>query len=253
MDSNLREIERLRNLRKQQPIAVSSLRAALSQPDVAPPSGARSWRDLSEAERAEVLERAAASRAQAEADRLRAERDAAVGSLLAAAELPERHVSALASLQPFPDDTLNVLKLMVTTPTPTSLVAILGHRGPGKTQLAVALIDWWVREIGKSARYWTVPELFIALKAEFGGTPRAATQAIGAGLLVLDEFHTRGDSEWVTQTLDTIVDGRYSRNRPTVLISNETEAVFRQRIGASVSSRLVDRVIDVSAWPSRRV
>jgi len=257
----LADIQKLRMAKRiPAPVVAADLRAALapspaspSEPENSPPR----LRDLPAEERQRVIEQTRERLAVQEAARRAAERAEATARRLEAACLPAFHAAKLGTLEPFKDGALDVLKDAVMT---GKLCVLHGHRpsgpavGAGKTQLAVALIDWWVREVGSSARYWSVPRLFIALKAEFGSKPEIVERCIAVPLLVLDEFHERTDGAWGKETLTAIVDGRYADGKPSVVIANETADVFAERVGPSVWSRVLEggAVLDVSEWPDRR-
>lgn len=125
------------------------------------------------------------------------------------------------------------------------IVALIGSRGSGKTQLAT----WAVGKIiadgnvkggwrtDTPARYETAVSLFTALRA---GQHEAATfDRFGSvPVLVIDEMQERGDTAFEDRMLTTLIDRRYASLRGTVLISNLTIDEFRNRCGPSVADRI---------------
>ena len=122
------------------------------------------------------------------------------------------------------------------------LVALLGTRGTGKTQLAVALIHAACQR-GQSARYVKAIDLFRTIRRAYGPEPTASEDRIidglaGVDLLVVDELHQRGQSEWEAHTLTNLIDRRYDAMKSTLLVANLSKADFAQQIGDSVVSRI---------------
>jgi len=57
------------------------------------------------------------------------------------------------------------------------------------------------------------------------------------GLLVIDEFQERSETEWENRMISTILDRRYADNLPTILIANLKINDLRNKISDSVISR----------------
>ena len=140
-----------------------------------------------------------------------------------------------------------------------TLVALIGPRGTGKTQLAVELIR---RHVADSDKPWPVYaraiEIFMWLRESFGPANRTEAEAVRAftapKLLVIDEAHERGGSDWENRLLTYIIDVRYAEMRDTILVSNETLAGFKAAIGSSIYSRLTETGgVIVCDWPSFRI
>lgn len=117
-----------------------------------------------------------------------------------------------------------------------------GLQGTGKTHLACALIDQLLVD-GYSAMYASTPTLLFQLRdASIGKYETSLSSLIAKHtsphLLVLDEYgvNTKQDKDY--QLLYSLVDGRYQRNLPTVLVTNvphedlerELDERFRERI-----------------------
>lgn len=138
------------------------------------------------------------------------------------------------------------------------LVALVGPRGTGKTQLAVELIREVTGPRDLPARYTTATEFFMALKETFGDEAKVPASKVLAGhravnLLVLDEVHERGATSWEDQMLTTLIDMRYRDLKDTVLIANLKPDEFLTHVGPSIASRLQETGCIVECkWKSFR-
>ena len=135
------------------------------------------------------------------------------------------------------------------------LVALVGVRGCGKSQLGAELIKNACM-LEQIALYTTAMDVFVELRD--GYKLNASEQAILARykrpqLLVIDETQERGETPWEDRLLTMLIDYRYSQMRDTVLISNQTREQFESSMGASVVSRMVETggIVDCD-WPSFR-
>lgn len=124
------------------------------------------------------------------------------------------------------------------------LVALVGKRGAGKTQLAVELMKANTTRM-KSALYVSTTEWFMAIKATYRkGSDQTEIDVIKQyrkpNLLVLDEYGRRGDTEWENNLLFELLDKRYADMHSTILISNQSSADLIESLGRSLSSRLME-------------
>lgn len=138
------------------------------------------------------------------------------------------------------------------------LVALLGTRGGGKTQLGVELMFDVTANL-RSARYVTAMEIFLDVKASYRKDSEKTEDEVvqsycKPSLLILDEVHERGETPWEDRILTHIIDKRYrDGNRDTVLIANLDRVEFEKSMGKSVVSRLNETGgIIVCNWPSFR-
>lgn len=138
------------------------------------------------------------------------------------------------------------------------MVALIGSRGTGKTQMSVEAIRW-VCNLPKSALYTRAAEVFIAVRECYRkDAPATETQTIERfcrpHLLVIDECHERGHTDAENRILTLILDKRYADCRPTILIANNEPEEFRIQIGESVYDRLVETGGWITCnWQSFRV
>lgn len=120
--------------------------------------------------------------------------------------------------------------------------ALVGLRGPGKTQLGIELMRNCT-ERHRSAYYCTAMDYFMRIKDAFHND-RKETQAEAQkffakfSLLVLDEVNVRSDSAWEDNMLADLIGKRYNALLDTVLISNETAEQFEKSMGPSIIDRL---------------
>lgn len=132
------------------------------------------------------------------------------------------------------------------------IIALVGDRGTGKTQIGVELI--------RSATLYHLPpyhcvytraaELYGALRDDMRADKANEAKAIAAWvkpwLLVIDEAHERNaNSDFEPRALNLILDKRYGELRPTVIIANvdgatdiEQAGAFRRLIGETIFDRL---------------
>lgn len=138
------------------------------------------------------------------------------------------------------------------------LVALLGDRGTGKTQMAAVLIQ---RHARLSERphplYVRAVDVFMDIREAYrpnGPTEREQVeQFTSPTLLVIDDAHERGGSDWENRLLAYIIDRRYGDQLDTLLISNQQPDEFKASIGPSIYSRLIETGgIVLCAWPSFR-
>ena len=199
--------------------------------------------------------------------------------MLGRANLPARHRERTGDRSgPWLDSFGDCTRLLGTG----ALIALIGNRGTGKTQLGCDLIRWvcereaekpnppsmridgqtpkppeggWRRR--EVALYSKALSLFIDLRSCYrDGGPGEESVVSGfckIPLLVIDEIHERGNTDWEDRMLVHIVDRRYDTMLDTVLIGNVAPDQLQKQLGASIVSRIQEcgRVV-VCDWPSFR-
>ena len=125
------------------------------------------------------------------------------------------------------------------------VVIILGKRGRGKTRIAAEISrdgnfpnDLSSRD--KTSCYRRATEIICELRAAMisrVGETATIRRLSAVGLLVIDEFQERGETEWENRMISTILDRRYADNLPTILIANLEIADLPNKISDSVISR----------------
>lgn len=136
--------------------------------------------------------------------------------------------------------------------------AFLGNRGGGKTQMGVELLKDYARVMQLNSLYCTAFDLFLCLRSCFNSKSTFSEIEVidrykKPSFLIIDEIHERSDSEFENRTLTHILDNRYANMKNTIVIGNFQTSELSQRLGASISSRLLETggVIEFN-WESFR-
>lgn len=140
----------------------------------------------------------------------------------------------------------------------TSLI-LTGRPGTGKNHLAVALAKNIIEQHQATVQLTSVMRIIRAVRRTWGnGSDRSEEEVIahytGVDLLIIDEVGVQYGSESEMIILFDILNTRYERMLPTVLISNLTLPQITQVI----SERLTDRMVEgggatlIFDWPSYR-
>jgi DNA replication protein DnaC len=100
-----------------------------------------------------------------------------------------------------------------------------GPPGVGKTHLAVAVLRDVIRNRGARGIFYDTRDLLRVIRSTYDPVNRTQEMdvlrpVIEADLLVLDDLGAEKTSEWVEETLNLIVNSRYSDKRVTVFTSN---------------------------------
>jgi DNA replication protein DnaC len=143
-----------------------------------------------------------------------------------------------------------------------AIVALVGPRGTGKTQMATELARrfipiWIAKGFQRQARYCRVMDFFMAIKESYGEKGGTESDAffpfIQPRLLVLDEVQVRNGTGWEDNALTYLLDRRYGEQRSTILISNLSVDSFVSSIGDSILSRMDESgAVIVCNWESFR-
>jgi len=130
----------------------------------------------------------------------------------------------------------------------------LGNVGTGKTHLACGII----RECGGLYRLASsiVEELRRAKSFNADKTEAKILDAYGkTGLLIIDEIGRGAVATEEQYMLYQIINERYNRRKPTVLISNQTKKEFLQYIGIAAADRLTEsaQVVELTGKSYRAI
>lgn len=153
------------------------------------------------------------------------------------------------------------------------IVVMVGDRGPGKTQMAAELArggnwpddreeysrgDGLVVHKGKTALYRRAMDIFLELREASKNHVKSSereiiTKLANMGLLVIDEFQERGESEWENRVMKNLLDKRYASERPTILIANLPRKEMFAALGASIVDRARENGKSIEfTWASYR-
>lgn len=120
----------------------------------------------------------------------------------------------------------------------------LGPCGVGKTHLAVAILKAVVQANEVSARFVDEAELLRRLMYSYGpDSPETERELLlpllSADLVVWDDLGTGRPTEWVAETIRTVLNHRYTYNKQTILTSNwPVKTDERNRLGTEGRNRL---------------
>lgn len=123
-------------------------------------------------------------------------------------------------------------------------VMLIGPVGTGKSHLAAAVFNS-LKE-SKACIFVNVPELLERIMASYNSKSKEREEEIvnavkQCDVLILDDIGAerhKGDDDWATEKLFTIVDSRYRNMRPIFCTTNCTPDKLEDKIGPRVISRL---------------
>jgi len=184
-------------------------------------------------------------------------------------DFPERH---RAQVELVGDEWAKTYRKALETANACGIVALIGGRGTGKTQMAwqisknVRLVDvtkdtregGFTKVISRPAIYRTAMDIFLELRSTYAASSKKTEWDLmkeyeNAALLVIDEINVSTGSTFEDLKITAIMDKRYQRLRPTILIGNVDIQQFSDRMGKSVVNRIEEDGIILSCnWQSYR-
>lgn len=126
---------------------------------------------------------------------------------------------------------------------PARWLLLTGAYGCGKTHLALAIANQVISQ-GVQVLYQTAPDFLRSLRATFDReNPAKFDQVFGFAqnveLLVLDDLGAERMTDWAAEQFFGLLDHRYLRDLPTVVVSNLSLAQIGE-LSARLGSRLAD-------------
>lgn len=130
----------------------------------------------------------------------------------------------------------------ITLPAPSAY----GGVGVGKSHMICSIAETLIRKYEVNVRYWTLAGLLDKARMAFDtsdATVREAAraaweQAMNVDVLLLDDIGAEKPTEWAQEKFQTLVDHRYTAEKPIIVASNVPAAEWPEMFGQRTASRL---------------
>jgi DNA replication protein DnaC len=176
--------------------------------------------------------------------------------LYAWANVPKRHTRVIDETRS-PREWLDTRDKIQNKTGSGFLFALIGPRGPGKTQLAQQVV-LYASAVRRTSLYTRALTFFMEAQRTCGEFATEARIDVVdryrvPDLLVIDEFQERGETPFENRMLNHLLDLRYGDITDTLLIANLEPAALLESVGESITERLREAggIIECN-WPSFR-
>ena len=119
---------------------------------------------------------------------------------------------------------------------------LVGKRGTGKTQMATAIAHAVIDRLAWSVKYNTATGVIAEYRAACYKGDTSHRHWMNANskikLFIIDEIHMRKGTEDEQMILEELIDARYGRLVPTIIIANNTKKGLKENLGESIADRL---------------
>ncbi len=148
---------------------------------------------------------------------------------------------------------LRAIEYVNTFPKVPRGLLFSGPCGVGKTHLSVAILKTLIQEKNVNARFVDEAELLRRLQYSYGpNSPETEREVLlplsEVTLLVWDDLGTGRPTEWVRETIRTVINHRYTYNKQTILSSNwplkpQTSRLPKSKVATEpMQNTLVERI-----------
>lgn len=146
---------------------------------------------------------------------------------------------------------------LTTWPPEQPWLALLGLAGRGKTGAAVGVVREAYERHNVGGRFTTVYAALNRFKATFNNDDRTETtervmdDLITRPLLVLDDLGAEAGTNWASEQIFAVINGRDEALKPTIVTADETSSGW-QAMHARVKSRVMSGAVVRFQGPDRR-
>ena len=170
---------------------------------------------------------------------------------------PLRHRQTADRRDETGDEWIKVRGVAVNAMRESRIVALVGPRGTGKTQMAASICRELVIGDGWTSMYYRTADLLGRFKQQVFGEGvdefKFMDRLARVRGLVLDEFQDRYESETEDTIIRRLLDHRYGAMVGTLIIANLTADELGSALGASVWDRMREAGIVIPCkWESYR-
>lgn len=120
---------------------------------------------------------------------------------------------------------------------------LTGGVGTGKTHLAAALTHY-IADRGVRVKFGNITDLLHGMRRSFQGEEDLVSEIKTIPVLVLDDLGKEMDTEWVKETIYSIINYRYENMLSTVVTTNLYMKELQKRLGEATVSRLKEMCKD---------